>query len=123
MIGYDCDESRMKKMEEESDEFPRLVLYFTGSQFAHAVVVADGIQIDTQANDIGFSVLVLIASYYVFNIKYPTCWQHFLGLLQHIIVQEKYGNASASKVANKILELEKAMEKEGPKFSGIGKQV
>ena len=99
------------------------MLHFSGDKFTHAVVVADGVQIDTQANDIGFAVVVLIGCYYVFNIKYPSCWQHFLGIIQHLVVQEKYGNASQPKLTNKILELEKAMEKEGPKFSGIGKQM
>ena len=109
-------------MEEEVDEFPRLVLYFAGQKFTHAMVVGDGVTIDTQANDIGYALVVLVAAYYVFNVKYPTCWQNFLGIVQHIVIQEKYANASNSKVANKIHELEEIMEKDGPKYNGIGKQ-
>ena len=94
VIGNDCDPVKAKKLEEETDEFPRLVIHFTGNKFTHAFVVADGVTIDTQANDIAFAVVVLLGCYYAFNLKYPTCWQNFIGLVQHIVVQEKFGNSS-----------------------------
>ena len=121
-MALDCDEKQQNKLDDEPDEFPRLVLYFKGNKFTHATAVGDKVIIDTQANDIPYATIVLIACYYVFNLKYPTCWQHFLGLIQHIVVQEKYSNSSQPKLANKILEIQTAMDKEGPRFTGIGKQ-
>ena len=65
-------EGEAKKEEKEDGEFPRLVLYFKeNDEFSRGVVVADGVTIDTQANDIPYATVVLIACYYVFNIEYP----------------------------------------------------
>lgn len=108
---------------EEKDEFPRLVLNFEGSKFVFAKILANGCTIDTQANDVEFATVVLIASYYVFNIEYPLVWQNFLGLLQHVVVQQNYSKASASSAfGNKLAEIENLMEKDTIAFSGLGKQ-
>lgn len=109
---------------EEKDEFPRLVLTFAGSTFVSSKVLADKCTINTQANDVEFAAVVLIASYYVFNVEYPLVWQNFLGLLQHVIVQQNYIKASSSSAfSNKLSEIESLMEKETTVFNGLGKQL
>lgn len=123
VIAYDCDKKKSEKLEEEPDEFPRMVLYFKGKEFDHAVLVADNVRIDTQAYDIAYASVLLISSYYVFNIRYPLAWQNFLGLLQHIIVGEPFLKGTSSSVfANKLVEIEQHMEKDGPVFNGAAKQ-
>ena len=120
----DGDSSTEQKAEEEKDEYPRLILYFQKNRFYNSVLVADGVKIETQAMDIPYAVVVLIAAYYVFNIEYPMWWQNFLGLLQHIVVEEKYKKASTSGTfGDKLDKIEDLMKQDGPAFDGRSKQM
>lgn len=123
-IARDFDDKRSSLIEVETDEFPRLILFFKKEEFSHAVIVADNVRIDTQAYDVAYATVVLIAAYYAFNVEYPMIWQNFLGMLQHLVVQESYSKVSSSAgFANKLTEIEELMEKDGPVFNSLAKQI
>ncbi len=78
----------------EEGEFPRLVLCFKEGkkkerEFSRAVVLADNVLIDTQADNIAYAVVVLIGSYFVFDLKYPKKWENFLVLLQKVVLEKE----------------------------------
>ena len=72
-IFEDIDEKDFDKYtKSHEEEGPRLVLFLKGKeQLEIAVIVTDSCKIYCQAKSILDSIIILLASYYVFNLDYP----------------------------------------------------
>src|ERR1700759_3975813 len=75
-----------KHLETHRNHGPMLVVFMIGDHFELGTVVADGIQIETQAADMLQAFLVLLATYYVFDLSYPRAYSQLLGFFQQYVL-------------------------------------
>jgi hypothetical protein len=60
-------------------------------------IVGDSIVIRPSTNDIMSAVMLLIVSYYVFDLDYPRIYANFLSILQTLAVGEPYMKETSKK--------------------------
>jgi len=69
---------------------PQLHVFVKDGHFDVAVIVADTIIINTQAMDIVQALLLLLATYFVFDLFYPRPYCQILGFLQQQVLDQLY---------------------------------
>jgi len=79
-----------KHLVTQRSQGPMLVVFMRDDHLELATVVADGIQIETQAGDVLQAFLVLLAAYYVFDLSYPRPYSQLLGLFQQYALLNIY---------------------------------
>lgn len=101
-----------KYTKSHEEEGPRLVLFLKGTeQLEMAVIVTDSCKIYCQAKSILDSIIIVLASYYVFNLDYPRKYNQCLGFSQQCVLEDAFTGDKSSKykhflqkIMNDILE-------------------
>eukprot|EP00105_Crassostrea_gigas_P039153 XP_019923301.1 PREDICTED: uncharacterized protein LOC105329498 [Crassostrea gigas] len=75
-----------KHLDSEKESPPSLIVFKNEDEVLVIYIVADGCQILDTTRCIRTAVMLLIASYYVFDLDYPAIYGQFLGFLQHWVV-------------------------------------
>ena len=98
-IFEDIDEKYFDKYtKSHEEEGPRLVMFLNGKeQLEMAVIVTDSCKIYCQAKSILDSIIILLASYYVFNLDYPRKYYQCLGFLQQYVLWDVFTGDKSSK--------------------------
>lgn len=87
--GDGGDNKVEKVLDANMDEFPKLLLKFdVNARFEYGLLFADNQRITTNADDIAYSIIVLVASYYCFLIEYNAHNVAFLSFLQETIFRD-----------------------------------
>jgi len=107
-------------LETAVNEYPRLAIFYKKNEFFDAKVVGDTCVIHTQADNLVYALLILLGSYYVFNLQYPAMYDQFLGLLQQVIIGVPWDGNKTIGFVQILDKVTKEMEKDH--FEGKGKQ-
>lgn len=75
-----------KHLDSEEESPPSLIVFKNEYEVLVIYIVADGCQMLDTTRCIRTAVMLLIASYYVFDLDYPAIYGQFLGFLQHWVV-------------------------------------
>ena len=89
----------------KSEDAPILVLCVKNDAFDMACIKCDSVVLYTQADNALSGLLVLMAAYYVFDLKYPRCYSQLLGLLQQKVLGEPFTGEKSMKYKHFISQL------------------
>lgn len=78
----------MEKYTKSHEEVcPRLILFLKGmDQLEMTVIATNNCRIYCQTENVINSIMILLASYYVFNLDYPRKYSQCLGFLQQYVL-------------------------------------
>lgn len=121
MSGDDIEREESSLLE-IVDAPPQLLIYMKKNIFHSSKIVADQCVIETQADSLPLAFLVLVCSYYVFNLEFASDHAPFLSFLQFNMTKDpsacqKYGKGYHD-VKGRFDEQQTKMSS----FSGAGKQ-
>ena len=86
-----------KHLQSKATEAPRLVLIYNSSgQLDIGYILCDRARITCTTSSIVECVLLLLATYYVFDLDYPEVYAQFLGFLQQMVLLEPYTGKKGS---------------------------
>ena len=71
-------------------ESPKLLILMNNNMFEMAVIKCDERVIFIQAADAAQALIVLLATYYCFQLTYPRCYSQCMGFMQQCIVGEPF---------------------------------
>ena len=78
-----------KYLRSKEEETPRLVIFSDGEMIEMINVVGDGIVVEIERKSIEYSLVVLTASYYVFDLAFPREFEQFLEFMKHLIFDDE----------------------------------
>ena len=78
-----------KYLRSKEEETPRLVILSDGEMIEMINVVGDGIVVEIERKSIEYSLVVLTASYYVFDLAFPREFEQFLEFMKHLIFDDE----------------------------------
>ena len=78
-----------KHLQSKEEETPRIVIFSDGENIEMIHIVGDGIVVQLDNKSVEYSLLVLTASYYVYDLAFPRDYEQFLEFLKHYIFQEE----------------------------------
>ena len=80
-----------RKLQSKAEDYPKLVIFLMDNYNVESInITGDGHTFDVTDMGVPCAVLLLCASYYVFDMAFPRKYNQFLGLIQHKIIGEKY---------------------------------
>lgn len=85
-----ADDSTEQHLTNPKGQGPQLRIFVKGSTFDFAAIVCDGTHIEPQAADSVNAILLLLATYYVFDVQYPRPYSQILGFLQQYVLDDLY---------------------------------
>ena len=88
----------------KSQDSPRLVIIDQEGNYSNGFILYDQVAIDCQYDTFAECVLMLLGSYYVFCLGYPTAYAGILGFLQIHVFEDHENNF---KKTNKFIEFSK----------------
>ena len=92
------DQSIAREIEKSSteDDSPKLVIFSNSESVVLICLVGDGCTVNIEGTDVRNAILILICLYYIFDLRFPRCYSQFLGIMQEIVIQDKYKGTSSS---------------------------
>ncbi|KAK3085365.1 hypothetical protein FSP39_002173 [Pinctada imbricata] len=98
-VHDDIDEKDIDKFTKSGEEeAPKLILFFKGEDTLEMSVIAtDTCRIFCQADTVPDAVMMLLASYYVFDLDYPRKYTQCLGFLQQVVIGDAYTGIKSTK--------------------------
>lgn len=88
-VNVPGDETMLHLRTDENTS-PHLLIFTAGDNIIDAYIVGDNQVIKTDANTLFDALIVLIATYYTFNLEYPKVFSQVLGLFQTYVIGENY---------------------------------
>ena len=95
------DERIGEELEKSSsvDDSPKLIIFSNSENVVLICLVGDGTIVNIDGTDVCHALLVLMSVYYILDMRYPRCYSQFLGILQEIVMKEKFiGKCSSGMV-------------------------
>ena len=90
-VKKDVQEDYAEKFQKSSEEEqPRIVLFTKEGKIEGANIVGDGIVVNMVESTIEYVLMVLICCYYVYDLAYPRKYCQFLGLMQHLVIEDPF---------------------------------
>lgn len=84
----DDEDSEYKNVEKSP---PRLFLFVKNNELEHACITADGCTIPCESgDDFNDALILLLATYYTFDLSYPRIYSQILGILQQYVLNDPY---------------------------------
>ena len=100
-IWHDIPEGKVdQKLTSSALDSPFLVLFFKNDTFELGAITVDTKVIYCQANSILDALLLLLASYYVFDLHYPRPYSQALGFLQQEGLKKQFVEKKSSGFAH-----------------------
>ena len=116
------DQEIAEHLKTEDKEPPHLIIFKHDGEVTASFVVGDGVSIMTEKS-VSAATLVLIATYYLFNMEYPKIYSQLLGILQTQVVRSvPYEGKKSSKYStfNTLLKRKMvAMERQASEASNM----
>ena len=78
------------------DDSPKLVIFSNSENVVLICLVGDGTIVNIDGTDVCNALLVLMSVYYILDMRYPRCYSQFLGILQEIVLKDKFQGTSSS---------------------------
>ena len=98
-------------LESKEKEAPRIVVFRRDGEIIGTYIVGDKTVITSQRTSFAASFIVLVATYYVFNLEYPRVYSQLLGLFQtYVIKGAPYNGKKSSRYIDFSSELKKQLE-------------
>ena len=83
----DCDLE--KHLQTKEEETPRIVIFSDGENIEMIHIVGDGMVVQLDSKSMEYSLLVLTASYYVYDLAFPRDFEQFLEFIKHYIFKDE----------------------------------
>ena len=83
------DEDIEKYLRSKEEETPRIVLFLESDSVEIIHIVGDGIVMEIERKDVEYSLVVLTAAYYVFDLAFPREFEQFLEFIKHYILEDE----------------------------------
>ena len=95
---WDIDDDRIEeKCVREENEAPKLLVFIKNEDVSMTCIVGDTLQLNMNSCDVINGLVHLMASYYAFDISYPRCYSQSLGLMQEVVMNEKFKSSKTNK--------------------------
>ena len=105
-----ADNAVAQSLETAESEPLHLVVLTVGDDITGVFIVGDTAVIKVPKTDILSATLLLLVSYYVFDLDYPRVYANFLGVLQTLAIGEPYMKDTSKKCKFFIKKLRAVME-------------
>ena len=102
-----ADEDVEKYLQSEADDSPVLIAFTSagGCNIELLSVIGDGIVLTIDTTDIIEGLLILLSTYYVFDLQYPRMYCQFLGFMQHVILGDIYDGKKSQGFLNVMYQM------------------
>ena len=95
---WDVEDERIEeKCKTEENEAPKLLVFIKNEDISMTCIVGDILQLNLNSCDVINGLVHVLASYYVFDIAYPRCYSQNPGLMQELVMNEKFKAATTNK--------------------------
>ena len=84
------EENAEKFLKSPQEEQPRIVIFNKNGENEVANIVGDGIVVNLTETSLHYALIVLVCCFYIYDLAYPRKYCQFLGLIQHIVLEDKY---------------------------------
>ena len=120
-IKNDIPEEEMDKaMKTNEGDHPKLVVSMVNDRLDLIELVGDKITCHMTEVNVCYAVIVLICSYYTFDLAYPWKFCQTFGFIQHKVMKEKYVDTKSQGFVNMLWQLSSkrdGIEGEGGRYS------
>jgi len=97
-VLYDIADSDIDDLlKSPAGQEPQLRVFVQDGHFDFACIVLDSVSIEAQATDVIQALLLLLATYFVFDLSYPRPYCQVLGFLQQYVLGQLYTGFKSSK--------------------------
>lgn len=101
-VKWEVDDERISaELEKASDvdDSPKLVIFSNSENVVLISCVGDNQIVNIEGVDVRNSLLILISLYYILDLNFPRGYSQFLGVVQEIVVKDKFkGNCSGGMI-------------------------
>ena len=88
---WDVEDERIEeKCITEENDAPKLLVFIKNEDVSMTCIVGDTLQLNLNSCDVINGLVHLMVCYYIFDIGYPRCYSQILGLLQELVLNEKF---------------------------------
>ena len=95
---WDVEDDRVEeKCITQENEAPKLLVFLKNENVAMTCIVGDTLQLNMNSCDVTKGLVHLLACYYVFDIDYPRCYSQSLGIMQEVVMNEKFKASKTNK--------------------------
>ena len=95
------DDGISKEIEKcsEIDEAPKLLIFSNSENVVLICLVGDRTTVNIEGTDVQNALLILICFYYIIDLDFPRCYSQFLGIVQELVIKDKFtGNSSTGMI-------------------------
>ena len=83
------DDDLDRNLQSKEEETPRLVIFSDGENIEMIHIVGDGIVVQLDSKSVEYSLLVLTASYYVYDLAFPRDFEQILEFIKHYVFKDE----------------------------------
>ena len=95
---WDVEDDRIEeKCKTEEDEALKLLVFIKNEDVSMTCIVGDTLQLNLNSCDVINGLVHVLVAYYVFDIAYPRCYSQSLGIMQELVMNEKFKAAKSNK--------------------------
>ena len=95
---WDVEDDRIEeKCRTDENDAPKLLVFIKNEDVCMTCIVGDTLQLNLNSCDVINGLVHVLVSYYVFDIAYPRCYSQSLGLMQELVMNEKFKGAKTNK--------------------------
>ena len=96
---WDVEDDRIEeKCRTDENEAPKLLVFIKNEDVCMTCIVGDTLQLNLNSCDVINGLVHVLVSYYVFDIAYPRCYSQSLGLMQELVMNEKFKGSKNKQV-------------------------
>lgn len=83
------DKEIEKNLKTKEEDTPRLVVFMDGDDIEIIYLVGNGTVVNIETKSVAYSLVVLTAAYYVFDLAFPREYEQFLEFIKHYIFMDE----------------------------------
>ena len=78
-----------KYLDSKEEDTPKIVIFLDGEKIEMISIIGDGIIVNIESKSLEYSLVVLTACYYVYDLAFPRKYEQFLEFIKHCIFKDE----------------------------------
>ena len=78
-----------KYLDSKEEDTTKIVIFLDGEKIEMISIIGDGIIVHIESKSLEYSLVVLTACYYIYDLAFPRKYEQFLEFIKHCIFKDK----------------------------------
>ena len=78
-----------KYLDSKEEDTPKIVIFLDGEKIEMISIIGDGIIVNIESKSLEYSLVVLTACYYVYDLAFPRKYEQFFEFIKHCLFKDE----------------------------------